>query len=108
MKLPATSTQNSCLIPIVVDVDSLHVMAGPDPAIVTSTVPREMAGSSPAMTIRSTSTSKRVGMRVKTEKPAGISPPANHWRSRMLTHLLFLLLIVVILGLKVKIIIERP
>jgi hypothetical protein len=45
---------------------------------------------------------------VKTEKPAGISPPANHWRSRMVSHLLFLLLIVVILGLKVKIIIERP
>jgi hypothetical protein len=47
-------------------------------------------------------------LRVKTEKPAGISPPANHWRSRMIAHLLFLLLIVVILGLKVKIIIERP
>jgi hypothetical protein len=45
---------------------------------------------------------------VKIEKPAGMPPPANHWRFRMLTVLLFLWFIVVIFDLKVKIIIERP
>jgi hypothetical protein len=45
---------------------------------------------------------------VKIEKPAGMPPPANHWRCRMLNVLLFLWLIVVVFDLRVKIIIERP
>jgi hypothetical protein len=45
---------------------------------------------------------------VQIEKPAGIPPPANHRSCKMLIHLLFLLLIVLILGVKVKIIIGRP
>jgi hypothetical protein len=45
---------------------------------------------------------------VQIEKPAGITPPANHRSCKMQYHLLFLLLIVVILGFRVKIIIERP
>jgi hypothetical protein len=46
-----------------------------------------------------------LGLRV--DKPAGIIPPAHHQEVRMLPHLLFLLLIVVVLGLEVKVILRK-
>jgi len=41
------------------------------------------------------------------EKPAGMTPPANHQENEMSSHLILLLLIVVVLGIEVKIIINR-
>jgi hypothetical protein len=43
----------------------------------------------------------------KIEKPAGITPPANHRRSKMYEHLTLLLFLMVIFDVKVKITIKR-
>jgi hypothetical protein len=43
----------------------------------------------------------------KIEKPAGITPPANHRRSKMYEHLTLLLLLMVIFDVKVKITIKK-
>jgi len=42
-----------------------------------------------------------------TKKPAGNEPDRRIWEVEMLTHLFFLLLIMVVLGLRIKITIDR-